>query len=585
MAKYDVVVVGAGPAGAGTAIGAAKSGLKTLMIERGRWPGEKSRAVCAMFRSFGNELFPGLEDLIPKDKLLWNIHNFNLAFEYCLYKRGGFAMFRALQPDGPETKHPHGMYITYRNQWDRWFAGLAVDEGVELMTSTLVVDVLRDDHGTITGVITDKGEKIDGTITIAADGTNSIVARKAGLRPKYQPKDVVVYAQMVYELGPDAPSREPAIVSTYDFVETELVDAEEVGPGNAWTYYIVQSNGKRYLRIGAGSMTQPGSKMRCYMRTNTWYLIQRIGQHPVYKQYIDNGKLVYLDGQIAPATCDLGSYGPTYGDGILVVGDAGIGTVWQGFGVFPAWESAIIAADVAKKAIDKGDVSKAVLKEYEDKWKQRPWFADAAHEPWIHAKWGADDGFGPFIRGLTKATPEVEPRPGYGYMDAHEDYLKDVLVPTLSNMPNMWPPGAKPLPPVDPAPDPKESATLLEPEKEWVGKNLSDKIKECVTFVPATSQYISIDDTKCIGCGLCYKHCLGGVFDLDEKAGKAVASRIETCMECGICYMICPSDAIKWSYPEGGTGFVFSAPGVSYWDEETDVISTGGRPVPPSQQK
>jgi electron transfer flavoprotein-quinone oxidoreductase len=587
MAKYyDIIVVGAGVGGAGTALRASMLGLKTLLVERGRWPGDKNVSFDGMFGSFEEELYPGLKDMVPQDKLMWNISNFGIAFEYCLLRRGGFVKFQALQPDEPGTPHPHVMHICLRNQWDKWFAGLVVKEGVELMNSTLVVDVLRDSAGAVKGIITDKGEKIKAPITIAADGTNSIVARKAGLRPKWHPGDVIVYAQMWYELGPGAPAKEPAIVGTFDFMDTELIDPEEVGVGNVFTYYIIQPDGKRYLMIGAGGMTQPGGKMSSYMHSNTWYLAQRIGQHQIYKDYIDNAKLVSMDCHPVPATIDLGCYGPTYGDGIMVVGDAGIGTVWQGFGVPPAWEAAIIAADVAKKAIDKGDVSAAVLKEYEDRWKQCRWYVDAATEPSIHGKWNTEDGLAPFLRGLVRVAPEVEVRPGHGFWDAHVACVKDVISPALANTMNMLtgPKSATRSAGVSPV----ESAKISKAEKEWVGKKLSDKVKACVTFIPTKSRCVVVDDSKCTGCGLCYKYCLGGVFDMDARAGKAVVARIETCLECGVCFHICPTDAIDWTYPDGGTGVVCSAPGIKYWDEYSTspgaVTQTGGRLAPPSNR-
>ncbi len=606
MAKYDIIVVGGGPAGAGTALRASMLGLKTLLIERGRWPGDKNVSFDGMFKSFGEELYPGLGDLVPKEKLIWNINNYVVAYEYCLLKRGGYVKFQALQLDEPNTPHPHQMYICLRNQWDKWFAGLAEKEGVELMNSTLVVDVLRGSSGAVKGVITDKGEKIEAPITVAADGTNSIMARKAGLRPKWHPGDIILFVQAWYELGPGAPEKEPGIVGTFDFMDTELIDPQEVGVGNCFTYYITRPDGKRYLMIGAGGMTQPGGKMSSYMHSNNWYLVQRIGQHKIYKDYIDHATLVSMDCHPVPATVDLGCYGPTYGDGIMVVGDAGIGTVWQGFGVFPAWECAIIAADVAKKAIDKGNVSAAVLKEYEDRWKQCRWYVDAAAEPWIHGKRRTEDGFAPFLRGLVRASPNLENRPGYGYVDAHAAYIREIICPSIANVPNLWPPGLKSAlesaanmpnmgsPGLKPALEsasvsPTESAKISEAEKEWVGKRLSDKVKACVTFIPTTSRCVVIDDSKCTGCGLCYKYCLGGVFDMDTKAGIAVVARIETCVECGACFHICPTDAIDWTYPDGGTGMVCSAPGVKYWDEDStspvEGTQTGGRLAPPYQRK
>ena len=39
--KFDVIIVGAGPAGTSAAITAARGGLKTVVLERGEYPGAK----------------------------------------------------------------------------------------------------------------------------------------------------------------------------------------------------------------------------------------------------------------------------------------------------------------------------------------------------------------------------------------------------------------------------------------------------------------------------------------------------------------------------------------------------------------
>lgn len=99
-----------------------------------------------------------------------------------------------------------------------------------------------------------------------------------------------------------------------------------------------------------------------------------------------------------------------------------------------------------------------------------------------------------------------------------------------------------------------ETAKLFPGEDQWCGKVLSDKIKAITYFTTKTKQHIVVTSSKCSGCGLCYKHCLGGVFDMDATTGKAVVARQETCMECGLCYQICAYDAINFNYPSGGTG-------------------------------
>ncbi len=580
MGENDVIVVGAGPAGSATALRCAKSGLKTLLLERGNYPGEKCLDIVGLWKPFLDELVPDIDQQIPKEKLLWNFYGFDTGFEYGLTKRGGFFTLKGLQPDAPDDPHKHGIAVLYRNQWDKWFAEeVCVPAGVDLKNKACVVDVIRDGKGAIKGVITDTGEKIEAPIVVAADGTSSITVRKAGLRNKYHNGDVFMYAQIKYKLGPGAPAKQPEIVGTYDFIETEYVDVDEIAPGNTWTYFLTEKNGTRYFEIGGGGPVYAGSELGYQVKTNIWYLLQRIVKHPIYREYVKHGELVSFDCQMVPATSHLGKAGPTYGDGIMAVGDAGIGTVWQGFGVFPAWEAGIMAAAVAKKAIDKGDASAAVLKEYEEKWKQYPWFADAAAEPYIHGLWGKDNGFAPLLRGLYRMTPECEVRPGYGYVQAHADFLKDVIYPTLANAANMWPIGAVPLNLPDRDELPLPSAKIGEEESEWVGKKLSDKVKAVNHFIPSKKQFIKVCASKCTGCGLCYRHCMGGVFDMDEKTSKAVVARLETCLECSMCMHVCPSDAIDWSYPEAGTGAVCQSPGAYLWDDPRSAPIDGGRPT------
>lgn len=145
MAGYDVVVVGAGPAGAGTALRCAQAGLKVLLLERGNYPGEKHLEIVGLWKPFLDELVPGIDDLIPKEKLLWNFHGFNTGFEYGLMKKGGFFTCKALMVDDPDDPNQHGIFVLYRNQWDKWFAEeVCVSAGVELKNRANVVDVRAD---------------------------------------------------------------------------------------------------------------------------------------------------------------------------------------------------------------------------------------------------------------------------------------------------------------------------------------------------------------------------------------------------------------------------------------------------------
>ena len=56
--KFDVIVVGAGPAGTSCAYVCAKNGLNVLLIERGEYPGSKNVMGGVLYRKQMEELIP-----------------------------------------------------------------------------------------------------------------------------------------------------------------------------------------------------------------------------------------------------------------------------------------------------------------------------------------------------------------------------------------------------------------------------------------------------------------------------------------------------------------------------------------------
>lgn len=52
---------------------------------------------------------------------------------------------------------------------------------------------------------------------------------------------------------------------------------------------------------------------------------------------------------------------------------------------------------------------------------------------------------------------------------------------------------------------------------------------------------VVVDSSKCIGCGLCVKDCVGSCLEIAD--GKAVFQETR-CIGCGHCYAICPQKAI-----------------------------------------
>jgi digeranylgeranylglycerophospholipid reductase len=161
---YDIVVIGAGPAGCAAALKAVHLGANTLLIEKHAIVG---KPVCC---AEGITTF-GLERIV-KPRPEWisaSVHGARL-----IGPQGGCITFQ----------HPDAGYILNREKFDSGLAEMAVECGAELITSASVTGLSIDENDIIenvTVVLNEKALKIRGKIFIAADGVESRVAYLAGI--------------------------------------------------------------------------------------------------------------------------------------------------------------------------------------------------------------------------------------------------------------------------------------------------------------------------------------------------------------------------------------------------------------------
>ncbi len=59
-----------------------------------------------------------------------------------------------------------------------------------------------------------------------------------------------------------------------------------------------------------------------------------------------------------------------------------------------------------------------------------------------------------------------------------------------------------------------------------------------------TNHKILFDESKCVGCQLCYKGCFVDVIRWDAEKKKPVFKYVEDCEHCFICQSLCKKDAI-----------------------------------------
>jgi digeranylgeranylglycerophospholipid reductase len=161
---YDVIVIGAGPAGSTTAKYAARCGLNVLLVDKREQIGIPVR--CGEYMPALNELrimFPDVEDL---DELFEIV-----STHYSRAMKGTYFY----TPGKKVYKLDFKGFTVDRQTFDLALAQQAQAAGAVLLTNTTVTQV-KDNH-----VFTDKGE-FSAKVIVGADGPLSLVANCTGMR-------------------------------------------------------------------------------------------------------------------------------------------------------------------------------------------------------------------------------------------------------------------------------------------------------------------------------------------------------------------------------------------------------------------
>lgn len=171
-AKYDIIVVGAGPAGSIAARSAAEQGISVLLLEKDRDVGYPVRCGEAISKA-------GVEEFISSNN------------KWIAAKISKFS-FNA--PDGSEVIIDFGEagYVLERRIFDYELARSAADAGAQILTRAYVNGLLFDNEK-VSGVkFEHNGEQkeIKAKVVIAADGVESRVGRWAGLKTHIDFRDM-----------------------------------------------------------------------------------------------------------------------------------------------------------------------------------------------------------------------------------------------------------------------------------------------------------------------------------------------------------------------------------------------------------
>ena len=188
---YDIVIIGAGPAGSSAALAAARKGLRVLLVERKKAVGIPVR--CAEY--------------IPK-ALLGELPFSDRSFVVQLVEG-----MRTILPDGTvrETRAP-GLMIR-RDWFDHLLSEAAVQEGAQLLLETRFLGV---EDGEVVLKRTNKSfMKIKARIIIGADGPWSRVGKYMGSQVRRLVPAVQVKVALAYPMDHTEVYFDPGIYGGY----------------------------------------------------------------------------------------------------------------------------------------------------------------------------------------------------------------------------------------------------------------------------------------------------------------------------------------------------------------------------------
>jgi len=362
--EFDVVIVGAGPAGLAAAIR-----LKQLADKAGK---ELSVVVLEKGSEIGAHILSGaVIDPVGLDRLLpdWRTMGSPLQTEvsedrfYYLWKTGGVWVPNIFMPP---LMSNHGCYIGSLGSLTRWLAEQAEALGVEIYPGFAVTDVMFGENGEVEGVITgDMGVARDGShkdsytpgialtgkYTFFAEGArgslSKMLIKKLGLDEESGPQKFGIGLKELWEVP--AEKHKPGLVQ-----HTMGWPLEDRTGGGSFLYHF----GERLVSVGFVVHLDYANP---YL--NPFKEFQQAKTHPRIREHLEGGKRIAYGARALTEGGWQAIPRLAFPGGALIGCAAGFMNVPRIKGSHNAMLSGMLAAEAAFSAIEAGR-SRDVLEAY-----------------------------------------------------------------------------------------------------------------------------------------------------------------------------------------------------------------------------
>lgn len=532
---YDVVIVGAGPAGLAAAckIKQINPTYSVCVLEKGSEVGAHILSGAVFEPTALNELFPDWQSMsAPLNTPVTDDHILLLQEQKQIKVPGFFA---------PKTMKNHGNYIISLGNFCRWLATQAENLGIDIFPGFSAAEILYGENDQVLGIATGdmglskagekkdsymQGMELQAKFTLFAEGCRGHLGKQ--LINKYQldkDKDPQHYGLGIKELWKiPTEQHQPGLV--VHSAGWPLSDTDTLGGG---FLYHLEDNQVAVGLITNLSYSNP--------HLSPYDEFQRYKQHPSIKQYLQGGERITYGARAITKGGLQSQPKMSFPGGLLIGDDAGTLNFAKIKGSHTAMKSGMVAAETVCNALDQSQHNSDLTA-----------YASNYKACWAYKELHQQRNFGPAQHKFGYLLGSA-----YAFVDIN---IFNGLLPWTLKDPVADHATMKKASECSPISYPKYDGVLSFDKPSSVFLSNTNHEEEQPCHLVLKDPKLPIESNLALYNEAAQRYCPAGVYEVvkDAESGSKFQINAQNCVHCKTCDIKEPSQNINWVSPEGGGG-------------------------------